>query len=218
MKPWTGGALLLALAAGGNLQAAGPAEADIAKFIKDNGRLISRLNADVTGEGVPDAIIVLAQDHNSTATVNVLFQLNGKTADGKGTLKGIQGADSVTLDNSPLGPPTARVANGVLIVENIVGGSTVRTAATYRYRFDALEGRMRLIGLDAERTSTTFGAKLSWNVVTGAHVFRSGPIEDNAKRYGPEIRTTYKPGTTYMSLEPKPDDLIDRALDAKKKK
>ena len=33
-------------------------------------------------------------------------------------------------------------------------GMSVRTAATYRYRFDAEEGRMRLIGLDAEKTGT----------------------------------------------------------------
>ena len=156
---------------------------------------------------------------NGTATVTVLMQFNGKTADGKERLKGIQAIDSMTLELSPLGPPTTRVANGVLIVEHMVGGSTVRTAATYRYRVDPLEGRMQLIGLDAERTSTTFGAKLSWNLVTGAHVFRSGPIEDNAKRYGPEVRTTYKHGgKTYMSLEPDLDKLIDRALDAKKKK
>ena len=210
----------LLLAVYGSLQAAEPAgaNAEIAHFIKDNGRFISRLDADVTGEGIPDAIVVLAHDHNATVTVNVLMLLNGKTADGKGTLQGIQGVDSVTLDLSPLGPPTCRVANGVLIIDSIVGGSTVRTAATYRYRFDADEGRMRLIGLDAERTSTTFGAKLSWNALTGAHVFRSGPREDQAIRYGPETRSTYKLGTIYMSLEPKPDDLIDRVLDAKKKK
>jgi hypothetical protein len=218
MKHWIFGSLLLSACSG--LQAAGPAggNADIAQFIKDNGRFVSRLNADVTGEGVPDAIIVLANDKTFTVTVTVLMQLNGKTADGKGTLKGFQGADSLTLELSPLGPPTCRVANGVLIIDSTVGGNTVRTAATYRYRFDADEGRMQLIGLDAERTSSTFGAKLSWNALTGTHVFRSGPREGQTIRYGPEIRTTYKLGTVYMSLEPKPDELLDRALEQKKKR
>ena len=139
--------LLLAVACGG-LQAAEPTagNADIAQFIKENGRFVSRLDADVTGDGVPDTIVVLANDKRIDATVTVL------------------------------------------------------------------------IGLDAERTSTTLVAKLSWNALTGSQLFRTGDRNDKGIRYGPESRSVHKPGTVYMSLSPTPDELIDRALAERKKK
>ena len=217
MKFWICSSLLLAACSG--LQAAEPAggNADIAQFVKEGGRFVSRLNEDVTGDGVADVVIVMANDKRFEATVTVLMRLHGKPVVGTRPMEGLQGVDSLTLDLSPFGPPTLRVVKGVLIIDHLTGGNTVRTVATYRYRFDADEGRMRLIGLDAERTSTTFGAKVSWNAVTGARIFTSGMREGQTIRYGPPARTTYKLGTVYMSLEPTPDELIDRALDEKKK-
>ena len=211
---------LLLAAACGIAQAAEPpgGNADIAQFIKENGRFVSRLDADVTGDGVPDTIVVLANDKRIDATVTVLMRLHGKPLVGKGPMQGFQGVDSLTVELSPFGPPTVKVAKGVLIVESTVGGSTVSTAATYRYRFDADEGRMRLIGLDAERTSSTFVARLSWNALTGTQLFRTGDRDDKGIRYGPESKSVYKPGTVYMSLSPTPDELIDRALAERKKK
>lgn len=219
MKPDRFCYLLLA-AACGSVQAAEPpgGNADIAQFIKENGRFVSRLDADVTGDGVPDTIVILANDKRIDATVTVLMRLHGKPVVGKGSLQGFQGVDSLTVDLSPHGPPTVKVVKGVLIVESTVGGSTVSTAATYRYRFDADEGRMRLIGLDAERISSTFAAKLSWNTLTGTQFFRTGDRDDKGIRYGPESKSVHKPGTVYMSLSPAPDELIDRALAERKKK
>ena len=218
MKHWICSGLLFAVC--GGLQAGEPAGSgtDIAQFLKGNGdRFVSRLNEDVTGDGVPDAIIVTANDKAFKATVTVLMRLHGKPVVGTRPMEGFQGVDALTVDLSPYGPPTLKVVKGVLIVDSIVGGNTVRTAATYRYRFDADEGRMRLIGLDAERTSTTFGIRLSWNALTGTHVVRQGMREGTTVRYGRETRTTYKPGTVYMSLEPTPDELLDRALGEKAK-
>lgn len=208
---------LLLLAACGGLQASEPAggNADIAAYL-DGRRFVSRLDTDVTGDGIPDTVFAAADDKSFTATVTVLMRMHGKPVVGKGLMEGFQGIDALTVDLSPFGPPTYRVAKGVLIIDSLTGGNFVRTSATYHYRFDAEEGRMRLIGLDAERTSTTFGARVSWNALTGAHVFRSGMREGTTVRYGPESRTAYQPGTIYMSLTPRPDELIDRALDGKK--
>ena len=210
---------LLLLAACGGLQVAEQANsnADIAEFVPGNRRVVSRLNADITGDGVPDTIVVAADGDRFEATVTVLMRQHGKTLTGKGRMEGLAAIDSLQVELSPLGPPTVRVTKDVLIVESLVGGTTVRTAATYRYRFDADEGRMRLIGLDAERTSTTAGIKLSWNVLTGTHIVRRGNREGTTLRYGPESRTTNKPGAIYMSLTPNPEDLLDRALGEKKK-
>ncbi len=217
MKWWICSSLLLA--ACGSLQATEPAggNADIAQFVKEGGRFVARLNEDVTGDGVPDTIIVMANDERFEATVTVLMRLHGKPVVGTRPMEGFQGVDSLTLELSPFGPPTVKVVNGVLIIDSLIGGNTVRTAATYRYRFDADEGRMRLIGLDAERTSTTFGAKLSWNALTGTRIFTSGMLDGQTIRYGLQSRTIYKLGTVYMSLTPTPDELIDRVLDEKKK-
>lgn len=181
----------------------------------DNRRLVSRLNADISGDGVPDTIFVAADDARFNVTATVLMRLHGKPVTGKGPMEGLEGIDSLQLELTPLGPPAVKVTKGVLIIESLTGGNTVRTAATYRYRFDADEGRMRLIGLDAERTSTTFGIKLSWNVLTGTHIVRRGDREGQTVRYGPEFRTTHKTGPIYMSLTPNPEELLDRALGAR---
>ena len=217
MKRWL--VSLLLLAACGGLQAAAQASsnADIAEFVPGNRRVVSRLNADITGDGVPDTIVVAADDDRFEATVTVLMRRHGKTLTGKGRMEGLAAIDSLQVELSPLGPPTVRVTKDVLIVESLVGGTTVRTATTYRYRFDGEEGRMRLIGLDAERTSTTAGIKLSWNVLTGAHVVRRGNREGTTIRYGAETRTTAKSTPIYMSLTPNPEELLDRVLSEKKK-
>ena len=213
MKHWICSALLLA--ACGGLQAAEKAggNADIAQFIKDNGRFVSRLNADVTGDGVADTIVVTADDKRFENKVTVMMQPRRRP----GTVEELEAVDSLQLELTPLGPPAVKVVKGVLVIENLAGGSTVRTAATYRYRFDAEEGRMRLIGLDAERTSSTSVVKFSWNALNGARIVRSGMREGENIRYGPESKTTYKPGAVYMSLTPTPDELIDAALGAKPK-
>lgn len=207
-------ALLLAAACGGVQASERPvSSADIAEFVPNNRRILSRLDADISGDGVPDTIVVAASEFE--ATVTVLLQLQGKAVVGKGPMKGFQGVDSLQLELTPLGPPTVVVRKGVLIIESLTGGNTVRTAATYRYRFDADEGRMRLIGLDAERTSRTFGIKLSWNVLTGARTVRRGKPEGQAFRYGPESRTKSGSETIYMSLTPNAEELLDKAVGAR---
>jgi hypothetical protein len=217
MKRWICSALLLAACGGAQAADRPGGNAEIAQFIKENGRFVSQLDEDVTGDGVPDAIIVMANHPRFEVTVTVLMRLRGKPVAGTRPMEGFQGIDALTLELTPLGPPTVKVVKGVLIIDSITGGNTVRTATTYRYRFDADEGQMRLIGLDAERTSTTFGARLSWNALTGTHLFRSGERDGAKARYGPESRSVYKLGTVYMSLSPKPDELIDRALAGKRK-
>ena len=216
MKRWILGLLLFV--ACGSLQAAESAgDIDyLAKYIKENGRFVSRLDGDVTGDSFPDTILVMANDDRFEATVTVFMRFRGDPVTGK--IGDYQGADSLTVELSPYGPPTVRILKGVLIIDHLFGGTTVRTKATYRYRVDAMEGRMRLIGLDAERTSPEMGAKLSWNVLTGLHIFQRGnrDPQGQAYLYGKETRTTSKQPPIYMSLTPNPEDLLDRALGFKK--
>jgi hypothetical protein len=93
----------------------------------------------------------------------------------------------------------------------------VSTAATYRYRLDAEEGRMRLIGLDAERTASTLAVRLSWNVLTGTRLVRWGRRDQQAFIYDPETRSTSAPEKIYMSSTPNPEDLLDKLVRARRK-
>ena len=212
MRRITVTALLLALCAPLHAGDSTVESKDIAGFVPGGTRVVSRLDADVTGDGVNDAAFVSINEKDFEATVTVLMRLHGKTVTGKGSMSGFQPVDSLKLDLSPHGPPTLTVRNGVLIVESIVGGNTVRTATTYRYRFDAEEGRMRLIGIDAERTATTNAIKLSWNLLTGAQLVRRGKRDPAAFIYGPESKSVQKSDKVYMSATPSPDDLIDKLV------
>ena len=202
---------LLLVIAGAGAQAAEPSPnvSDIRGFL-DGRKVVSRLDADVTGDGVADVVFVAASD--SEYTVTVLMRLHGKTVDGKGQMKGLQGVDSLQIEVTPHGPPTVAVRKDVLIVESMTGGSSVRTTAIYRYRFDAEEGRMRLIGLDAERTSSTAGVKMSWNTLNGTRIVQRSTVDAKGFRFGPETRSTHKAGTIYMSLTPNPEDLLDKIV------
>jgi hypothetical protein len=169
-------------------------------------RLVSRMSGDVTGDRIADVVLVLSDERRMEFVVTVLRRRHGdKTADGKAPLPpGLDGVDSLQVEMTPLGPPTVKAVKGILIVESLTGGMSVRTAATYRYRFDAEEGRMRLIGLDAERKSSTHSAKLSWNLLTGAQIVKRGD--------GPDLRRTEKPDPIYMSLTPDPEKALEQAI------
>ena len=200
IRRWVVASLLVAACGGAQAADKAGSNADIANFL-DGRRFVSRLDADITGDGVADVIFVSADDKRITSTVTVLLRLHGKTVDGKGKMEGLQGVDSLEVELSPLGTPTVTIKNGVLIVEHLSGGSNVRTAATYRYRFDAEEGRMRLIGLDAKRDSSNLSVQLSWNVLNGARITKRGKNESKSK---------VRPETLYMSMTPNVEELLDK--------
>ena len=194
-------AVLLALCAPLHAGEGAAANKDIAAFVAAGYRVVSRLDADVTGDGVSDTAFVSVNEKELESAVTVLLRLQGKTV-----------TDTLKLDLTPWGPPELTVRNGVLIVKSVTGGTSVQTSATYRYRFDGDEGRMRLIGIDAERTAPEAALKLSWNLVTGARLVSRGKRDPAAFSYGPEAKSVQKSGKVYMSSTPSPDDLIDKLV------
>ena len=186
-----------------------PVDKEIAPFVDKNMRLVSRLNADVTGDGVEDAILVAADDKDISATVIVLMRPHGRSLTDRRQTADLQGVDGLKLELSPLGPPTVKVEKGILVVEHLVGGAAVRTEATYKYRFNAEEGRMQLIGMDAKRTSSTLTVRLSYNPLTGVRIFKNGSE--------PESKRTEKPSPVWMDLTSSADREIDLALENSKK-
>ena len=182
-------------------------------------RIAQRLDADLNGDGRQDVVLSLvyddAPDRDAFRSVDVLWghrhgppKSDEDDGDGQGPLN---------LPSSPLGAPRLRFEKGVLLVEDLTGGTTA-TQATYRYRYDKDADDLRLIGLDAERYSRTGahgGLRLSWNVVTGAQVVQRSTVGgDGTLRYGKEQRSVDKGRTYYYIADtPDPDELLDALVD-----
>lgn len=108
------------------------------------------------------------------------------------------GSEYLPLEITPFSPATLSFADGVLVFEDMHGGTTA-LAAKYRYRYDTAHALMRLIGLDATHYSRTYahdGFELSWNLLTGAVITRDMRLNrtGRAAAYDPivERRTSRK--------------------------
>lgn len=204
--------LMPLLCANGAVLAA--SNADIAEFVIDGMQVQARIDADLTGDGRPDVAFIAVGDESRKLTVLARYLV--ELAPAQKPYESLEAIDSLDLETTPLGAGTLSVKKGVLVFEDLTGGTTA-TAATYRYRFDPDQDRMRLIGIDAERYSRTNShgtIKLSWNLLNGAHVVQEGmPDEsgegDGAYRFRPAQKTVHSSEPVYMSETPRPDDLLD---------
>jgi hypothetical protein len=158
--------------------------------------------------------------NEETRVLHVLVRFQVAAAPGQAAYEDFEPIDSMTLEVTPLGPASLSTRKGVLIVDDLVGGTTA-TAATYRFRFDPAEDRMRLIGIDAERYSRTHshgGIALSWNLLTGAHLVQSSRLEDaptddtGMYRFARPVKTVQKSEKVFMDQTPNPDNLIDNEI------
>lgn len=197
-----------------NAVAVAAGNADIAEFVTDGTRVQARIDADLTGDSRPDVAFIAVGEESRM--LMVLARVAVDAAPGQKAHEALEPIDSLGLETTPLGSGSLSVKKGVLVLEDLTGGTTA-TAATYRYRFDPNEDRMRLIGLDAERYSRTNShgtIRLSWNLLNGAHVVQVGELDESGKgdgayRFKPEQKTVQRSEPVYMSQTPAPDDLID---------
>ncbi|TDU32775.1 hypothetical protein DFR24_2179 [Panacagrimonas perspica] len=168
-----------------------------------------RVDADLNGDGIVDTAFIGGTEEKRLLKVMLGYKDEFDW--------GHAPAGELELDSYPLGPATLSVKKGVLVVEDLTGGTTA-TSATYRYRYDAklpVPG-MRLIGLDAEnysRTNSHDSFKISWNLLSGAFVSRRGRVNegagDEAYRYDPERKSVRKSAPILLGATPRPDDLLD---------
>jgi len=204
--------LLLAVAAGAasarGLQP--PTDAMLVEHVANGGRIEARLDADLTGDGLVDTAYV------GVGEGRILIVMAGYR---EGDATGHRPIGETGLADGPLGPATLSLRRGVLIVRDLAGGTTA-TEATYRYRYDPASGRMRLIGLDAERYSRTNAhppLKISWNLLTGDYLTtyaRPAAVGDGAafSFLAPERTRQETAGPVWMEDTPDPEGELDAAV------
>jgi hypothetical protein len=186
--------------------AAGPTDAELKTHIGNGAEIEARLDADLTGDGIPDTAFV------GRADGRILVVLAGYR---EGARTGYRVIGETGLADDAQAPAVLSLRRDVLVVGDLTGGTTA-TATTYRYRYDPAAGKMRLIGLDAERYSRN-GAhaplKFSWNLLTGEHlVYYAQPAkgrDGGAYRYAKPERTVRETDPVWMEDTPVPGELID---------
>ncbi|WP_156457723.1 hypothetical protein [Altererythrobacter sp. Root672] len=160
--------------------------------------LEARIDGDLDGDGNADIAYLARTEEKRELIVNLT---NG-------------GSESLELDTIPLGSGELSIKRGVLLFEDLTGGTTA-VGSTYRYRFDDKSLRMRLIGLDATLYSRTYahdGFELSWNLLNGDLITRKLQLNKGGgdAAYDPIIETKRKKrsGPVWLAQSPDPEALI----------
>lgn len=161
---------------------------------------------DLDRDGRPDlALILVAPDGG-----------HRMLAAGRGTPQGFRKIGEAAL---PLGPAQPAVLSindkGVLIVEDEIGGETA-IRATYRFRYEAQSGRVRLAGLDAvhfSRADKHDVTRVSINFATGERVDQIDKLEADGS-FAPQKarRRKGRPAVLYMESTPNPATVLGLKL------
>ncbi len=157
---------------------------------------------DLDRDGRPDlALILVSADggHRMLAT-------------GRGTPQGFRKIGEASLPLNPARPAEISINDkGVLTVDDEVGEeSAIRT--TYRFRYEAQSGRVRLAGLDVahfSRTGAHDTTKVSINFATGERVDQLEKLEaDGTFTTQKARRRKGRPAVLYMESTPAPDTVL----------
>lgn len=208
-------ALLVAstLAAAGGQQPASslPSDKDLLLDLPPGARLETRRDGDINGDGIADVAFVGGNEEARWLVVKIGYRDELESGFEPPSI-------NKRLDPYPLGAASLSVKKNVLLVEDLVGGTTA-TSAKYRYRWEPTQKRMRLIGLDAttySRTNSHDSVETSWNLLTGAHVVVRGTVNKGAGRdsdpaylYSKPVRTARKSVPVYMEDTPDAEGSVD---------
>ncbi|MCW1403237.1 hypothetical protein OKA06_13215 [Novosphingobium sp. MW5] len=172
--------------------------AGLAKFLPIGSEVEARVDADFTGDGFVDAAAVAVKDD-----VRVLVVVASSS-------RGLVKLGQTEMDPGPLGTAQLTVARGVLIVEDLTGGTTA-LSSTYRWRYDPAVRKMRLIGDDVSLYSRTWahdGKDISTNRLTGVQIVTLQKLKGRGGNasYVPSkpIRKVVSRDPIYMGGEPSP--------------
>lgn len=183
------------------LQVPRPDEASLLSYGPDNATIETRLDADFTGDGLNDVAFVAASEDARVLIVMIAY------ADELSS--GIEPVGKTALEEHPLGSANLSVKKGVLIVEDLTGGTTAINVL-YRYRFDKAEHRMRLIGDDVSqysRTNNHDAFEVSTNRLTGVSISKVSKLTD-AGDYEDQPPVTKKVSAKPIYMEDTPNPCV----------
>ena len=169
------------------------------------GQVEVRLDADFNGDGEVDTAAVMRDEEAETRRLVVAIGYRTEVDFGHERI------GEMAMDPYPLGSATLSAKKGVLVVEDLTGGTSA-VSSTYRFRYDKAEHRMRLIGDDVSHYSRTHShdqVKISTNRLTGLRLRQVGVVNedggDEAYRMQPETRETVPTAPVWMEDAPRPD-------------
>ena len=117
---------------------------------------------------------------------------------------GLDPVGEMRMGSAPLGAASLSVKKGVLIVEDLDGGTTA-IQSLYRFRFDPKETKMRLIGDDVSlysRTNAHDSTSISTNRLNGVQIIKRSVVGDDGYTDQPEQKK--KVGTAPIWVEDAP--------------
>lgn len=166
-------------------------------------RVETRLDADFTGDGLHDVAFVVRGDERRLLKVMVGYATDVDV--------GYDPVGEMQMDISPLGDASLSVKKGVLIVEDLTGGTTA-IQSLYRFRYDPVAKKMRLICDDVtlySRTTQHDSTAISTNRLTGLQlVTRSVLGKDGAYTDQPAQKRQVPTKPIYMDNAPAPEDTL----------
>jgi hypothetical protein len=169
----------------------------------DDAQIETRLDADIDGDGLADVAFVAVDDDNRTLGVLLGYRSEVDT--------GFTPVGSVALPPDRLGSAGLSLRKGVLVVDDLTGGTTA-ISATWRYRYDAKASRMRLIGEDLKlysRTNMHGWLEISSNRLTGLQIRRSAESDGDGGYTAPvETRAKVSTQPLYMEQTPSADEQV----------
>ena len=175
----------------------------LTSYLPDGAQIETRLDADFTGDGLRDLAVVAANDD-----VRVLKVMIGYADD---TSMGFDPVGEMKMGGSPLGAASLTVKKGVLLVEDLDGGTTA-IQSLYRFRFDPKQTKMRLIGDDVtlySRTNAHDSTSISTNRLTGAQVVKRRVVGEAGYTDQPEQKKKVGTAPIWMEDAPLPGDTLD---------
>ena len=175
-------------------------ETDVLKsYSPDNTEIEVRLDGDFTGDGLNDVVFIAASEEKRVLIVMAAYAAEVNMRH--------EPIGRVELETFPLGAASLSFKKGVLIVEDLTGGTTA-VSALYRYRFDKAKKRMQLIGDDVtqySRTNQHDSFKVSTNRLTGTSVSQVGKLTQNGDYANqPPVTKRLSRNAIYMEDTPNP--------------
>ncbi|KFN41149.1 hypothetical protein [Arenimonas oryziterrae] len=167
-------------------------------FVPAGMTIETQLEADLNKDGIADTAAVIRGEDVRYLLVAV--------REGKGLRRVGLGE----IDAYPLGNATLTAPKGVLLIEDLTGGTSA-VFSKYRYRYDAASDRMQLIGDDVtyySRTNQHDAIEISTNRVTGARITQVRKL--TGENYVPQKpkQTKVKVQKLYLETAPVAEDTL----------